>query len=181
MAHAPSGKNNRMKPPEDLNLVPMIDMVTNLMFFLMMFASVLPVVMIDAPLPKVASTAEEVKKAKDQNNKLEVTVDISKDGFAVKSGLGTNKKIPLVNNKDYDYKELHKTLIELHQKKPDSKEITLMPADDVPYDVMVQVMDEARELRQGDPGFQPLVPDVAQKPEGMQFNRLFPEVSIGGV
>ncbi len=30
--------------------------------------------MIDAPLPKIASTAEEVKKAKDDQNKLEVTV-----------------------------------------------------------------------------------------------------------
>lgn len=181
MAHAPSGKNHRIKPPEELNLVPMIDMVTNLMFFLMMFASVLPVVMIDAPLPKIAATAEEEKKAKDQNNKLEVTVDITKDGFTLKTPITANKHIPLIQNKDYDYKELHKALIDLHQKKPDSKEITLMPADDVPYDVMVQVMDEARELHPGDPGFQPVAPDVAQKPEGMQYNRLFPDVSIGGV
>ncbi len=56
-----------------------------------------------------------------------------------------------------------------------------MPADDTTYDVMVEVMDASRELVQGDAGFQQVPPDIAQKPESMQFNRLFPDASIGGV
>jgi len=180
MAHAPSGKKHRIKPTEELNLVPMIDMVTNLMFFLMMFASVLPVVMIDAPLPKIASTAEEVKKAKESDNKLELTVNINKNAIVVR-GEGADKSFPATAEGQYNYTDLHNHLVQVHARRPNSKEITLMPADDVAYDVMIQVMDASRELVKGDPGYQEVPPDISQKPESAQFNRLFPEVSIGGV
>ena len=180
MAKSPSKRNHRHKPLEGLNLTPFIDMITCLMFFLMMFAGVIPVVIIDAPLPKIASTAEEVKKAKDDDNKLELTVFINANGFVMKtSGLGD--KTLLLNNGQYPYADLRKELLAVKTKRPNAKEITLMPTDDTTYDVMVQVMDAARELRPGDPGFQATPPDIAQKPEAQQFNRLFPDVSIGGV
>lgn len=181
MAHAPSGRNHRLKGDTELNLVPMIDMVTNLMFFLMMFASVLPVVMIDAPLPKIASTAEEVKKAKDTKNELELTIGITKTGFQVKSDLSGSKPIPVGTDGKFNYKDLHTLLVQLKQKRPTAQEITLMPADDVPYEVMIEVMDAARQLGNGDVGYKAIPPDISHKPESLQFNRLFPEVSIGGV
>lgn len=184
MAHAPSGRNHRQKPDEELNIVPMIDMVTNLMFFLMMFASMLPIAFIDAPLPKVASTAEEVKKAKeDEKAKLEVAVDISVNGFTVKSDVGGTKQIPLGADGKYNYVELHNVLVQLHTKRPNAREITLNPQDDTVYDTLILTMDAARELVSGDNGFQNLPPDMVNKPAGdkEQFNRLFPDVSIGGV
>lgn len=181
MAHAPSGKNRRVKPSSELNLVPMIDMVTNLMFFLMMFASVLPVTVIDAPLPKIASTAEEVKKAKESDAKLEVTVAITKNGFNVTSDFMGNKNIPLTADGKFDYASLHSFLVQLKSKRPDAKEITLNPSDETLYEVMVEVMDSARELANGDTGYKTVPPEIAQKPEAQQFNRLFPDVSIGGV
>lgn len=181
MAHAPSGRNHRIKPPEELNIVPMIDMVTNLMFFLMMFASVLPVVMIDAPLPKIASTAEEVKKAKEDENKMEITISVSSKGFTLKSDFGGEKTIPLLGEGKHDFKGLHAALVALKTKRPNAKEITLLPADDVTHEVMVLVMDASRELVNGDPGYQAISPEIAHKPESQQFNRLFPDVSIGGI
>jgi biopolymer transport protein ExbD len=180
MAYKPSGRNHRVKPSEELNLVPMIDVVTNIMFFLMMLAGVLPVVMIDAPLPKIASTADEVKQAKDDKNQMEVTVTINQASLMVKSDVGGSRNFPIVNGK-FPADELHRFLVEIHSKRPNAKEITLMPADDVSYEVMVEVMDASRELVQGDQGFQTVPPDIAQKPESQQFNRLFPDVSIGGV
>lgn len=181
MAHKPSGKTHRMKPIEGLNLTPMIDMVTNLMFFLMLFASVLPVVIIDAPLPKIASTAEEVKKAADDKNKLELMVYIDSKGIRVKSDVGGDKAFPNGADGKYHYDDVHQYLVQLHAKKPTSHEVTLMPADDVAYEVMIGVMDASRELVLKDPGYQPVPPEIAQKPESQQFNRLFPDVSIGGV
>ena len=74
MSRTPSSRTNRIRPPDGINLTPFIDMITCLMFFLMMFAALVPVAIIDAPLPKVASTAEEVRKAKDDQNKLELLV-----------------------------------------------------------------------------------------------------------
>lgn len=170
-----------MKPEGGLNLTPFIDMITCLMFFLLMFAGILPVVTIDAPLPKVASTAAEVKKAKDNENKLELTVYINGNGFNVKADAAKERSIPKLADGKYDYPELHKHLIALHTKKPNSHEITLMPSDDVTYDVMIEVMDAARELSKGDPGYQTVPPEIAGNSERIQFNRMFSDVSIGGV
>ncbi len=182
MAKSPSKRNHRQKPLEGLNLTPFIDMITCLMFFLLMFAGIIPVVMIDAPLPKIASTAEEVKKAKDDEKKLEVTVTIDENGFKVSTGGAVgDRKIPLAANGQYNYDELRTMLVQVHAKKPDSREITLIPTDSVTYEVMINVMDATRELRKGDAGFQAIPPDIAAKPESLQFNRLFPDVSIGGV
>src|SRR5688500_6497385 len=95
MANKPSERTHRSKPEEGINLTPMIDMITCLMFFLMMFASILPVVSIDAPLPKIASTADEVRQAKHTENKLEVMLYINSKGFSVKSGVGGDTSFPV--------------------------------------------------------------------------------------
>lgn len=181
MANKPSAKTNRTRPDDTLNLTPMIDMITCLMFFLLMFASVMPVVIIDAPLPKVASTAEEIKKAKEQDNKLELTVNISPKAVQVRSDIGGTKDFPVAADGKWAFEEFRKYLVSLKAKRPNSKEITLMPSDDVTYDLMVSVMDSSRELREGDAGYKPVAPEIAMKPESEQFNRLFPDVSIGGI
>lgn len=181
MANQPSHRTHRQKPMEGLNLTPFIDMITCLMFFLMMFASVIPVTIIDAPLPKVASTADEVRQAKDNKNKFDLSVIINTNALVVKAeGLG-DKSFAKQEDGQFPYAELHKHLLGLKQRKPDSHELTLMPSDDTPYDVMIQVMDASREVAVGDPGYQAVPPDIASKPESAQFNRLFPDVSIGGV
>lgn len=180
MAKKPSLRTHRMKPLEGLNLAPMIDMVTCLMFFLLVFAGIIPAVMIDAPLPKVATTAEEIKQARQDENKMELTINISSSGIAVK-GVGGNRQFPVQEGGAYPYQELHKYLVDLHQNRPEDREMTLLSSDDVSYEVMIGVMDAARELVTGDPGYQPVPPDIAQKPESAQFNRMFPNVSIGGV
>jgi biopolymer transport protein ExbD len=181
MAHKPSGRTHRMKPLEGLNLTPMIDIVTNLMFFLMIFASVLPVVIIDAPLPKVASTADEVKKAKDSDNKLEITILINLKTISVKSDFGGGFSMNAGPDGHFNFDELHNFMVQLHAKKPVAHEVTLLPADDTPYETVIGVMDATRELTSKDPGYQQVPPEIAQKPESTQFNRLFPDVSIGGV
>lgn len=179
MGKKPSSASHRQKPMEGLNLTPFIDMITCLMFFLLMFAAVIPVSIIDAPLPKVASTAEEVKKAKEDQNKLEITVYIDAKGLRVRSDVAGEKSFAFAPNGNLD--EFHKFLVQLKQRKKDAREITLIPSDDVTYETMIMVMDASRELNKDDTGFQPIPPEIAQKPESLQFNRLFPDVSIGGV
>jgi biopolymer transport protein ExbD len=141
----------------------------------------MPVVIIDAPLPKVASTADEVRKAKDSSAKLEIMVYIDPTGFQVRSEGAGNKTLPLGTDGKWPTNELHAFLVELKSKRPNSTEITLMPNDETPYSVMVDVMDAARELKKDDPGFVMVPAELWGKPESERFNRLFPDVSIGGV
>ena len=76
MATKPSVKSRQNRDTPALPLTSMMDIITNLMFYLMMFVTIAPVALIDAPLPKVASTAEEVRKALEQEAKLDVNVYI---------------------------------------------------------------------------------------------------------
>lgn len=181
MANLPSKRTNRVRPDEGINLTPMIDMITCLMFFLMMFASILPVVIIDAPLPKIASTADEIKQAKNKEAKLEVMVYINPKALTVKTDRGMEQSFPISADGKFPFSDFHNFLVKV-KGKGDMREITLMPSDDTPYDLMIGVMDEARELKKEDPGFQVIPPEIANRPEeSANFNRLFPDVSIGGV
>lgn len=180
MGRKPSSQSHRMKPMEGLNLTPFIDMITCLMFFLLMFAAMIPVTIIDAPLPKVASTADEVKKAKEDKNKLELIVYIDVQGLRLKSDYGGTRSFPIVAGK-LPLVDFHKHLVGIKKRHGESTEITLIPNDDVTYDTLIQVMDASRELAKEDPGYKAVPPDISQKPESTQFNRLFPDVSIGGV
>lgn len=181
MARKPSSRTNRIRPDEGMNLAPMIDMVTCLMFFLLAFAGAVPIAMIDAPLPKIASTAEEVKKAKDNENKMELTVDISPTSIVVRTDGGNAKSFQPDEKGKFPYAEMHKHFIALHSKRPKSHEVTLNPSNAVTYDTIILVMDAARELVRGDEGYQELPPGGSSSPEATNFNRLFPDVSIGGV
>ena len=49
------------------------------------------------------------------------------------------------------------------------------------YENIIKTMDASRELVEGDPDFKPVPPEIVGKPESQQFNRLFPDVNIGGV
>ncbi|MBY0372205.1 biopolymer transporter ExbD [bacterium] len=181
MARKPSLRTNRIRPSEGLNLAPLIDMVSVLMFFLLAFAGIIPVSIIDAPLPKIASTAEEVKQANKKDNKLELTVDISPTSVVVREDGGAAKTFAANEKGEFAFDEMHKHFIALHGRKPKSHEITLVPQNAVTYDTLIKVMDSSRELVKGDPGYQELPPGGAQAPESAAFNRLFPDVSIGGV
>jgi len=179
-ARKPSDRANRHKSGDDLLLTPLMDIITNLMFFLLIFANLIPVVTIDAPLPKVASTAEEIKLAKDDSNRLEVSVRITQAGFLVSSNWAATKNLPLVGGK-YNYTELHRYFLGLHRRKPKAREMTVIPEDNVIYDVMIQVMDEAREVHKKDPGYKEIPKELKGRIEGSRLNDMFPNVSIGGV
>lgn len=180
MASKPSERTHRHRPDDSLTLTPLMDIITNLMFFLLIFANAIPVVTIDAPLPKVANTAEEVRAAKDASNKLEVQVAISNAGFVVRSdfapGVTINKE-----GADFDYKALHKALAQVHFQKPEVNEITVIPEDEVDYQVIILVMDAARLYEEGDEGFKELPPEIRNSTEKFHFNQMFPNVNIGGV
>ena len=180
MARKPSERTNRIKPPEELNLTAFIDMITSLMFFLLIFAALIPVTVIDAPLPKIASTAEEVRKAKEPKETFDVTVWIEPTAFRIKAG-STSSRIEKKADGEYDFERLHNLLVSLKKQRPNSKEITLVPDDKVTYETMIQVMDASRDLVEGDEGHQQLPPEIAKGVESLQFNRLYPDVIIGGV
>ncbi len=179
MPRKSSERSHRMKVDNDLNLTALMDVVCNLMFFLLMAANTIAVAIIDAPLPKVAATAEEMRVAKDQENQLDVIVRIRTSGFNISTNQGGS--LNLEKTDDYQYIKLHEYLVGIHQKNTKNHNLTIIPEDEVSYAVIIKTIDAAREYNSGDAGYQKLPPDIADRPDAQNFNRLFSDVSFGGV
>jgi biopolymer transport protein ExbD len=146
----------------EINLTSMIDMMTILVFFLLVHGGFVRLAILELNLP-AAQSAPSVEPPKFQ---LEVTVRES----GIEIG---DRNAGLLNRIDttpagYDLAKLTDYLTELKQRFPDKTDATLLIEPEVQYDSMVAVMDRIR---------------VAEQFDGTN-NRvlrteLFPEISVG--
>ena len=160
-----SGLVRRRKHQEtaEINITAFMNLMVILVPFLLITAvfSRLSVLELNLPGPSAESTTENELKLN-----LEVTVrEASIEVGDRRSGrLRTFKAGP----KGHDYKGLSAFLKELKARVPNQDEATLLLEPDIPYDVLVQVMDAVRVV----------VVDEAE--EGtLAMAELFPEISIG--
>ena len=75
---------HKMKKPEKINLVPILDAVFIFIFFLLMSAQFVDVYEIGSKLPMTKEADQDIKK-----DPLNLTVEIKKDEIVVKTGLRT--------------------------------------------------------------------------------------------
>jgi biopolymer transport protein ExbD len=150
----------RTRQPAELLLVPMIDIFTVLVTFLLMTAVFSRTVILQLNLPA------SITDAKDPPQGLQLEVMVRKDGLEVadrNSGpLATMKSTPA----GYDYDGLTEYLKLVKNKFPDKTDASILLEPDTPYDILVQVMDHVRlfETKDGEQTVQA---------------ELFPDVSIG--
>ena len=148
------------RKPSELLLVPMIDIFTVLVTFLLMTAVFSRTVILELKLPPANSVFQEPPPGL----QLEVTVrpELLQVGDRNSGPLATfpNK------NGAYDYDGLSEYLQLVKSKFPDKTEATILLEPNTPYDTLVQVMDRVR---------------VLQVNTGLSVTpyELFPDVSIG--
>jgi biopolymer transport protein ExbD len=146
----------------EINLTSMIDMMTILVFFLLVHGGFVRLAILELTLP-AAQSAPSVEPPKFQ---LEVTVRES--GIEV-----GDRNAGLLNRIDstpagYDFAKLTEYLTELKQQFPDKTDATLLLEPDVQYDAMVAVMDRIRVAEQLD-----------STNNRVLRTELFPEISVG--
>lgn len=145
---------------EDLNLVPMIDIFTVLVTFLLMTAVFYRTVILELNLP----TSQVESTPPPQGLQLEVLVRKAKLEVADRnSGLLTE----FPNGAEgYDVGKLSEYLTRVKTRFPEKLDATILLEPDIPYDALVQVMDAVRI--------------VEQQQDGRTVQaELFPEISIG--
>jgi biopolymer transport protein ExbD len=152
----------RFRKPSELLLVPMIDIFTVLVTFLLMTAVFSRTVILELKLPTNNPQFVEPPPG------LELEVIVRKDMLQV-----ADKKTGPLNSfrkadpsAPYDYAGLSEYLQFVKTRYPDKTEANLLLEKDIPYDTLVQVMDTVRILEQ------------KQGNELVQAE-LFPNVSIG--
>jgi biopolymer transport protein ExbD len=139
-------------PPVTLNLTALMDILSNLLFFLLACFGTTIVMGINATVPVQSSDKSSVA---DTRQTVTAGVSISRAGFDV-SIVGEaqsqeeldrwRKKIPLRDgNPDVDALTAH--LLAIKQNYPKSDTMILTPEAGVNYDVMVRAMDAARETQ----------------------------------
>jgi biopolymer transport protein TolR len=146
----------------ELNLVPYMDIVTNIIIFLL--ASVVNQVAlgnINVSVPSISqgggSASEEPPPEKPP---LNLTVTVGAGGFTIAASGGVLPVIPKLPNGQYDYPALTKKLKEI-KSNPDNAEETKanFNADaSTPYDVVIATLDA---MRQEEGTGKILFPDVA--------------------
>lgn len=127
---------------DSLNLVPMIDIFTVLVSFLLMTAVFDPTSVLQLDLPAPSSSAQPLPPGL----QLEITVRAKRLEVGDRDG-GILKSLP--NTPDgYDIPALSNFLKRVKAEFPDKTEATVLLEPDVPYDSMVQVMDAVRSAEQ---------------------------------
>jgi biopolymer transport protein ExbD len=151
----------RDRPDPELNIIPMIDIFTVLVTFLLMTAVFSRIVVLNLGLP-VASATQQLEQLQDL--KLEVIVREASIEVA-DQGTGRLADFPK-NGAAHDLKGLSEYLQRVKARFPDKTQATILLQADTSYDTLVQVMDTLRLV-------------TLARPDGNINAELFPDISIG--
>ena len=161
----------------ELNIVPYLDIVVNLvMFMLMSMTGFITFQMINVTTPDVSDAPAEATSTpppKPDEEEFVLNVSISKKGFYIAATGGVlggdapsdgkpadpntaPPTIPLKEDGSYDYEALTLKMAAIKARKPDKSQFFLAADKSIPYAVIVQTMDATRGDSQ-----RTLFPDVA--------------------
>ncbi len=174
------GRSKRGADAEDLDLVPIMNLVTILIPFLLMASSFVSLAVIDSTLPAIGAPEP---RSDDQDETLGLSIAITDEGFTVMGNDSALKSADLEEGEtpgpnvpckqlgcptlaSYDVQELGRLLGELKDRWPDEENVILVPESDVQYEVIIVTMDTTRS----DPNTM----------EGDKARELFPYVVIAG-
>lgn len=154
-----SRNHARMRGRNELNVVPMIDMMVILVFFLIFTAVFTKTNVLELNLPGADAAVPDLPQG------LNLEVIVRKDVIQVSDrGTGVLKELPSTGTQ-YDLKGLSDFLQLVKTKYPDKNNAAILLEQDVEYDTLVHVMDTVRVFEV--PGSQWMV------------GELFTDVSVG--
>ncbi len=152
------GRRDRADP--ELNIIPMIDIFTVLVTFLLMTAVFSRIVVLNLGLPVASTTQLE------QLEDLKLEVIVHDASIEVSDQIsGRLAEIPKIGT-THDLKGLSEYLQRVKARFPDKTQATILLESDTSYDILVQVMDTLRLV-------------TLARPNGNINAELFPEISIG--
>ena len=136
--------------PVTLNLTALMDILSNLLFFLLASFGATVVMSVNASVPVQSADKSDIA---DKAQAVTVNVALAKSGFDLTAvGAGhtpeeldrLRKKIPSLPD-GYDYASLVTSLTAIKEKYPKSDTVILTADQGIPYAEMIKTMDTARE------------------------------------
>ncbi len=147
MLKIPTSRKKK-RPEEKLNLVPIMDSVFIFIFFLLMSASFLKIYEIGSPIP-IVSDSEPPKNEKEP---LALTMTLESNEIKLAQGIPSKviKTFSRQENGEFNYEDIHSTLIQIKKEHLDEDSIVFEPVGDLTYEEIVKVMDTVRMLNKTD-------------------------------
>lgn len=138
----------------DLDLVPIMNMVTILIPFLLLSVQFVSLAVIDSTLPAIGKPSEPTEEDKE---KLNLSVAVTDKGYTIlgASGVlgnpdGEGATIPCLRDgcpgvDAYDTPKLTEMLGQIKDEFPDEENVILVPESNISYEVLIATMDASRE------------------------------------
>lgn len=170
----------RIGDAEELNLIPIMNMVTILIPFLLMAAQFINLAVIDSTLPAIGAPSEPSDPP--DVPPLNLKVLVTSEGFTIATDVavlpqqgGEGPTVPCRENncpnvESYDYAQLTRLLSEIKDEYSHEENVILVPEPHIRYETLIRTMDATRE-------------DASvkvQTDEGQKNKELFPYVVIAG-
>jgi len=131
------------KKLDKLNLIPILDAVFIFIFFLLMSAQFIDIHEIGSDTPAVATYVPE----KDKKPPLNLVLEIKKFYILVKTGFEGKIRLKIKNDKSNDMQKLQNILAQIKSERIEERTIIIRPDKDVPYSIIVKVMDTVKEIK----------------------------------
>ncbi len=179
-------RKKRNQLADELDLVPIMNLVTILIPFLLMASSFVELAVINSSAPAIgAPTPNDA----DEDETLNLSVIITDEGFTVAGSDATLKsdeedgdrgptvpckKLGCPTPSSYDIGGLQKVLRDIKERWQDEWTVILVPEGGLPYEVLIATMDATRNDPEGEP------PPKDMNGNPMYTGNLFPEVVIAG-
>jgi biopolymer transport protein ExbD len=128
---------HKIKKPEKLNLVPILDSVFIFIFFLLMSAQFVDVYEIGSSLPMT----KEVPDVKEEKDPLNLTLEVSKEQVVVKTGMKSPRTRTFASTEQAKMKEYLK---ELKRLNPKENTMILKADPKMPFQNLVTVIDNTQ-------------------------------------
>ena len=149
-------RKHRKVEEEPLNLVPIMNLVTILIPFLLMSAQFVTLAVIDSTLPAISQ--EVVPTDQDEEEKLNLSVLVTTNGFTLTGADMVlteeegeqGRRVPCLDAgckapDSYDYRGLTERLAIIKDRFQDDENMILVPEADIEYETLVLTMDAARD------------------------------------
>lgn len=132
---------HKIKKPEKLNLVPILDSVFIFIFFLLMSAQFVDVYEIGSSVPMT----KEAKNEKEEKDPLNLTLEVTKAQIVVKTGLRSPRSRTFASEQK---KEIREYLIELKRQHPKENTMILRADPKISFQNLVTVIDSTQAAKE---------------------------------
>ena len=132
---------------EELNLVPYLDVMMNLIIFMMVTISAylpLGILSIFPPAASSSGTSAQQQNQEDQAEKLGLSLFITHEGFTFAALGGSLPLIPKTQAGDYDWAALTNATADIKDRFPAERMIIVTADKDIKYGILIRAMDAVR-------------------------------------